>query len=95
MAVNRSLPVSAGGTADPFLPGQRLGLAPALAAYTSGSARVNGLESTAGAIRAGLDADLAVVDADLSALPPGEICQASVRQTWIGGQLAYDCEENR
>ena len=91
VAVNRSLPVHMGGNGDdPFLPGQRLGLEPALAAYTSGSARVNGLESAVGAIRAGLDADLAVVDADLSVLPPGEICQASVRQTWIHGQLAYE-----
>ena len=91
VAVNRSLPASAGGHGGgPFLPGQRLGLEPALAAYTSGSARVNGLESTAGAIRAGLDADFAVVDADLSVLPPEEICQTSVRQTWTGGQLAYE-----
>jgi predicted amidohydrolase YtcJ len=91
VAVNRSLPVRVGGLGGgPFLPGQRLGLEPALAAYTSGSARVNGLESEAGAIRAGLGADFAVVDADLSVLPPGEICQASVRQTWIGGQLVYE-----
>jgi predicted amidohydrolase YtcJ len=91
VAVNRSLPVSAGGTGgDPFLPGQSIGLEPALAAYTSGSARVNGLQASVGAIRAGLDADLAIVDADLSALPPGEICQASVRQTWVRGQLAYE-----
>jgi predicted amidohydrolase YtcJ len=74
----------------PFLPGQCLGLEPALAAYTSGSAGVNGLESAVGAIRPGLDADFAVVDADLSVLPPGELCQASVRQTWIGGRLAYE-----
>lgn len=51
---------------------------------------MNGLESALGAIRPGLDADFAVVDADLSVLPPGEVCRASVRQTWIGGQLAYE-----
>jgi predicted amidohydrolase YtcJ len=91
VAVNRSLPVNAGGTGgDPFLPGQRIGLEPALAAYTSGSARVNGLEATAGAIRAGFDADFAIVDADLSVLPPGEIWQATVRQTWVRGELAYE-----
>jgi predicted amidohydrolase YtcJ len=91
VAVNRSLPASVGGHGgEPFLPGQRLGLAAALAAYTSGSARVNGLESTVGSIRAGFDADFAVVDADLSVLPPPEICQASVRQTWAAGQLVYE-----
>jgi predicted amidohydrolase YtcJ len=91
VAVNRNLPVSAGGTGgDPFLPGQRIGLEPALAAYTSGSARVNGLEAAVGAVHPGFDADFAIVDADLSVLPPGEICQASVRQTWVRGQLAHE-----
>jgi predicted amidohydrolase YtcJ len=94
VAVNRSLPVSAGGTGqDPFLPHQALGLATALAAYTSGSARVNGMESAVGSIRAGLDADFAIVDADLAAAKPGEICQASVRQTWVRGQVAYQSGE--
>jgi predicted amidohydrolase YtcJ len=91
VAVNRSLPATARGTGgDPFLPAQRIGLVPALAAYTSGSARVNGLEQRVGAIRVGLDADFAIVDADLSVLPAGEICDASVQQTWVRGQLAYE-----
>jgi predicted amidohydrolase YtcJ len=96
VAVNRSLPASAGGTGqDPFLPGQAIDLATALAAYTSGSARVNGLESVTGSIRAGLDADFAIVDADLAAADPGEICRASVRQTWVRGQVAYQSQEKR
>jgi predicted amidohydrolase YtcJ len=90
VAVNRSLPPAAGGSgADPFLPHQSIGLATVLAAYTAGSARVNGLETTAGSVREGLDADLAIVDADLASLPPGEISQVSVRQTWIRGRLAH------
>ena len=89
VAVNRSLPAGAGGTGqDPFLPGQAIGLATALAAYTSGSARTNGLESVTGSIRAGLDADFAILDADLAAIKPDEICQASVRQTWLRGHPA-------
>jgi predicted amidohydrolase YtcJ len=90
VAVNRSLPASAGGTgADPFLPGQAISRETALAAYTSGSARVNGRDDEAGSIRPGLDADFAVVDADLAHLPAAEICRASVRQTWVRGELAY------
>src|SRR5690348_11783605 len=90
VAVNRSLPATAGGTgADPFLPGQAISLETALAAYTSGSARVNGREEEAGAIRPGLDADFAVIDADLAHLPAADICRASVRQTWVRGDLAY------
>ncbi len=90
VAVNRSLPASAGGHGgDPFLPGQALSLADVLAAYTAGSARVNGMSDVAGAIQPGLDADFAMVDADLAHLPAAEICQASVRQTWVRGELAY------
>ena len=98
VAVNRSLPAQArdeesgrdsGPSDDPFLPGQALDLAAILAAYTSGSARVNGLDTVTGSIRAGLDADFAVVDADLSHLPSQDIGQAAVSATWVRGQVAY------
>jgi predicted amidohydrolase YtcJ len=92
VAVNRSLPDNA---ANPFLPEQSISLRTALTAYTAGSARINGLENTVGLITAGYDADLVIVDADLATIPAWEICQASVRQTWVRGELAYDCEENR
>ncbi|HEY3652950.1 MAG TPA: amidohydrolase family protein, partial [Streptosporangiaceae bacterium] len=74
---------------DPFLPGQALDLPTFLAAYTSGSARVNGFGDMTGAIRAGLDADFAVVDADLGHIPAGEIGTTAVIATWIRGSLVY------
>jgi predicted amidohydrolase YtcJ len=87
VAVNRSLPALAGGHGgDPFLPGQALGPA----AYTSGRARVNGLDGVTGSIREGLDADFAIVVADLAHLPAKEICQAAVVQTWIQGRIVYE-----
>jgi predicted amidohydrolase YtcJ len=90
VAVSRSLPESAGGHGrDPFLPGQAISREAALAAYTSGSALINGLADTTGSIRPGLDADFAIVDADLATLPDGELCQAAVRQTWVRGQQVY------
>jgi predicted amidohydrolase YtcJ len=90
VAVNRSLPSSAGGSGlDPFLPEQRLDLTTILAAYTSGSAKINGLDAVTGSIREGLDADFAVVDADLSHIGDHEICQATVTATWVRGQIAY------
>ena len=90
VAVNRSAPPALGPAgSEPFLPEQRLDLASVLAAYTSGSARVNGLEATTGAVRAGLDADFAVVDADLSRIGSHEIGAAAVVQTWIRGELVY------
>ena len=97
VAVNRVAPPSAhedlpgNGAAgrEPFLPSERLDLRTFLTAYTSGSARINGVEASAGAIQLGLDADFAVVDADLRDIGSHEIGQASVTQTWIRGELAY------
>jgi predicted amidohydrolase YtcJ len=90
VAVNRSLPADAGGQArDPFLPQQRIGLAAILAAYTSGSARINGLDAVTGSIREGMDADFAVIDADLSHIGDHEISRAAVTATWVRGQLVY------
>jgi predicted amidohydrolase YtcJ len=91
VAVTRTAP--GGGGADspgPFLPEQCLDLASILAAYTTGSARVNGLEAVTGAVRPGLDADFAVVDADLSVIAPHEIGASAVRQTWIRGQVVHE-----
>ncbi len=90
VAVNRSLPADAGGHGrDPFLPQQRLDLAAILAAYTAGSARVNGLDAVTGSIRKGLDADFAVVDADLRHIGDHEICRAAVTATWVRGERVY------
>ncbi len=90
VAVNRSLPAVAGGEGgDPFLPGQAISLTSILTAYTSGSARVNGLGTVTGSIAEGYNADFAVVNADLAHLPAGEICRAAVIQTWIRGQVVY------
>ena len=90
VAVTRTAPgADQTGGPGPFLPEQRIDLASILAAYTSGSAWVNGLESVTGAVRPGLDADFAVVNADLSAIAGHEIGSAAVTQTWIRGQLIY------
>lgn len=90
VAVNRSLPAGAGGEGgDPFLPEQAISLTSILTAYTSGSARVNGLGTVTGSIADGYNADLVIVNADLAHLPAPEICQAEVIQTWVRGQAAY------
>ena len=93
VAVNRCLPPAAGdgspGSSDPFLPSQALGLPVFLAAYTSGSARINGLEGVTGSVRAGLDADFAIVDADLAHIRTAEIGSAAITATWVRGRVAY------
>ena len=88
VAVNRSLPGSTGAQAEPFLPGQRLDLAVALAAYTAGSAYVNHLDDT-GTIERGKLADLVVLDRDPFAHPAAEIASTGVAATYVQGQQVY------
>jgi predicted amidohydrolase YtcJ len=88
VAVNRALPDATGAEAEPLLPGQALGLAEALAAYTAGSAYVNHLDET-GAIEAGKLADLIVLDRDPFIGPPGEIARTAVELTYVGGERVY------
>ena len=89
VAVNRALPGASGAAAEPFLPGQRLEPAQALAAYTAGSAYVNHLDDVTGAIEPGMLADLTVLDRDPLAGPPGEIADTRVRFTYVAGELVY------
>jgi predicted amidohydrolase YtcJ len=91
VAVNRSLPADVGGDGnEAFLPEQSIELATMLAAYTAGSAAVNGVADHAGSIQGGMDADFAVIDADLAHIDPADICRATVRQTWVRGDLVHD-----
>jgi predicted amidohydrolase YtcJ len=88
VAVNRSLPTSVGGHgAEPFLAEQAIDLTTSLGAYTSGSARINGVEDRVGTIAPGMDADLAIVDADLASIDAPDICTTRVRETWVRGKL--------
>jgi hypothetical protein len=85
VAVHRALP---GSAAAPFLPAQRIALATALTAYTSGSAFVNHLDDT-GTLRAGHRADLVVLDRDLFAGEPAAIADARVALTYLRGERVY------
>ncbi|TWG06308.1 hypothetical protein FHX80_114803 [Streptomyces brevispora] len=86
VAVNRREP---GATDSPvFLPEQRLDPATAVAAYTAGSAHVNGLDD-AGSLLPGNLADLVVLDRDIFTAPPEEIAEARVLRTYVGGSLVH------
>ncbi|MFF2809664.1 amidohydrolase [Streptomyces sp. NPDC058000] len=86
VAVNRREP----DTTDDriFLPEQRLDLTTAVAAYTAGSAHVNGLDD-AGTLQVGHLADLVVLDRDIFTAPVEEIAQAGVLQTYVGGERVH------
>lgn len=92
VAVNRSLREATGAEAQPFLPGQSLDLAEALAAYTVGSAYVNHLDDITGSVEHGKAADLVVLDRDPFAAPPGEIGATSVLATYVQGDAVYRAE---
>src|ERR1022692_946989 len=89
VAVNRSLPGSSGAQAEPFLPGQALDLAEAMAAYTIGSAFVNHLDDVTGSFEPGKLADLIVLDRDPFAGPAAEIADTTVLATYVNGEAVY------
>ncbi|MFF1326616.1 amidohydrolase, partial [Streptomyces chartreusis] len=86
VAVNRVTPDA--DDAQVFLPGERIGLAEALTAYTAGSAHVNHLDDT-GEVRAGALADLIVLDRDPFDGPAEAIAQTRVARTYVGGAQVY------
>lgn len=88
VAVNRIAPDAPGGT-PVFLPGQRLDLGSAIAAYTAGSAYANHLDTTTGSITAGKSADLVVLDRDPFAAPVEEIAATRVLQTFVDGRRVH------
>jgi len=95
VAVNRTKPRGKAYARDeeawePFLPDERIDLATALAAFTIGSAYVNHLDGVTGSIEAGKRADLVVLDRDIFAEPLDDICEASVRLTFVEGQGVYE-----
>ncbi|AMB59072.1 amidohydrolase [Microterricola viridarii] len=87
VAVNRVFP---GGDTPPLGGAhQRLSLADAMAAYTSGTAYVNHRDSDTGSVREGYIANLVVIEPNPFSLPQEEIYSASVVSTWIDGTLAF------
>ncbi|MFJ6728835.1 amidohydrolase [Streptomyces sp. NPDC091281] len=88
VAVNRVTPDAPEGT-PVFLPGQRLDLGSAVAAYTAGSAYLNHLDDVSGSIMVGRAADLVVLDRDVFAGPAEEIGEARVLLTYVDGRRVH------
>jgi predicted amidohydrolase YtcJ len=94
VAVNRVLSERLGRAGEPervspFLPGQAITVDDAIGAFTSGVDWVNREEHAAGTLRPGLRADVAVLDQDLYAIPPGDIGATSVVMTVAGGNVVF------
>jgi predicted amidohydrolase YtcJ len=92
-AVNRTTspqyPFRGPDTGTPFLPGERIGLPAALAAFTIGSAYVNHDEREAGSVEPGKRADLVVLDRNLFTQPAAEIALAQVDLTLVDGAVVH------
>lgn len=80
---------AAGKPEGGWLPDQRLMLAEALAAFTTGAAHAARQSAWCGALSPGMVADLTCFRADLRKLTPLEIREAEVRTTVIGGAIAW------
>lgn len=68
---------------------QRLDLATALAAYTSGTAYVNHRDHDTGHIREGYLANLVVLEPDPFTVPAEDLHRTTVASTWIEGEPVY------
>ncbi|MFF2486117.1 amidohydrolase [Microbacterium sp. NPDC058062] len=75
---------------EPLLSEQALPLGVALDAYLSNAAYINRLETSTGALRAGMLADLVWVDRDLREIDA--LGSARVRRTVVGGETVYEAD---
>ncbi len=73
-----------------WLPGERIGMAEALRAYTQGSAAAAGRRRELGTLEAGMLADIAVLDRNLLACEPEDIQKTHVLATFMGGRCVYE-----
>jgi len=73
----------------PFLPAQAITVDDAIGAFTTGVDWVNHEEHAAGTLLPGMRADVAVLDQDLYAIPPGDIGGTSVVMTVASGDVVF------
>jgi len=73
----------------PYLPEEALTVEEAVYAYTAEPAYACGEENIRGKIKAGMLADMVVLDRDIFELPHEEILKTKVVATYIGGEKVY------
>ena len=71
---------------------ERVSLMTALRAYTAGGAYAAHLEGLTGVLRAGLAADLVLIDGDIEVIPPEAIGSTGIALTVAGGRVTYAAE---
>jgi predicted amidohydrolase YtcJ len=73
-----------------WLPEQKVTLGEALRAYTAGVAHAGFMDDRVGVLRAGMLADMVLLDRDLFRVPPTSLSQAGVRTTIVGGRIVFE-----
>ncbi len=75
-----------------YYPQQKLSIEQTIAAYTAGSAYAEFSEKDKGKLAPGMLADFAVLDRDLTAIPPEKILGTQVLRTVVGGRTVYEAK---
>ncbi len=73
-----------------WVPEQKISVQQALRAYTTGSAHAGFQEKDIGTLKAGMLADLVMIDKDLTSIAPESIRAARVMLTMAGGRIVFD-----
>jgi predicted amidohydrolase YtcJ len=73
-----------------WVPEQRIGVEDALRAYTLGGAYAEFQEQDKGTLEAGKLADFALLERDLTRIPPEQIRDVKVMLTVVGGQVVFE-----
>jgi predicted amidohydrolase YtcJ len=74
---------------DGWFPEQKIGVEDALRAYTVNAAYAQFAERDKGSLEAGKLADFALIDRDITRIPPAEIRNARVILTAVGGRIVH------
>jgi predicted amidohydrolase YtcJ len=69
---------------------ERLSRLQALRALTVGGAWITGAEAERGMLRAGMAADLAILDRDPLTVPIEELTDFTVKLTMVGGEIVHE-----
>jgi predicted amidohydrolase YtcJ len=81
-----------GKNPDGWVPQEKISVEEALRAYTMGNAYGVFAEDRRGKLAPGYLADLALIDRDLTRIPPEELEQAAIRATVVGGRVVYEAK---
>ena len=71
-------------------PEQRIGITRGIECYTSTPTLATRIPQRAGKLMEEMEANLTVLDRDITSIPPDQITKARALMTFVGGQIVYD-----